>query len=418
MNAIKYFIALLIFCLNIVSFSQWQKITSFPTIYALDVINSSNTFYVITYGNGVYKSTDGTASWQPVNNGLNVNDALRGADIMFSGTNIFIATVDGVYKSTDGAASWVKKSSGIVLGGGANNLFAESVFEDAGVLYTGSYTGIYRSTNNGDNWVVTNISGSAVSAKGFLNYNGILFAARETNNMPGSYKSTDGGVTWSPFAITGTYLPAITFFNDGTRLYSGTIDGVWVSSDNGQNWVSRNTGLSLDPYSSSIIRVNSTLITSLKFGGSGIYRSSNDGLNWENISTGLPFLSSIEKLITYQDKIIAVTSDGLYQRFTSEIVGVESNTQTANEFSLSQNYPNPFNPSTNIEYGVKSHSVNVKLLVYDILGNEILALINRKQNAGTYKVEFDGTDFPSGVYFYQLAVDGSIIDTKKMLMIR
>src|SRR5260221_2993289 len=100
-NYFQLFILLLLFA-NSELYSQWQKINSFTPAYALNIINSGNTFYVITYSNGVYKSTDGTISWQAVNNGLNTNDALRGYDVMFSGANIFIATVDGVYKSTDG----------------------------------------------------------------------------------------------------------------------------------------------------------------------------------------------------------------------------------------------------------------------------------------------------------------------------
>jgi hypothetical protein len=134
-------------------------------------------------------------------------------------------------------------------------------------------------------------------AKNFTVHNGMLFAARETINNPVGYQSTNNGVTWS--TITTYNFPMITFFSEGTNLWAGTIDGVWLSTNSGASWIHRSTGLSPDPYSSSIIRVNGTLLTSLKFGGSGIYRSSNDGINWED-RTGLPF--QVRLLIVYNGK--------------------------------------------------------------------------------------------------------------------
>lgn len=420
----KYYslIVLFILAFNLSAYSQWQRITSIPSSYFEKVIFSGSTLYAINLNNGVYKSTDGTASWVQVNTGLNVSDALRGYDIIFSGPNLYIATVDGIYKSTNNAASWVKKSTGLVIGSGSNNLFAMSLFEDSGVMYAGTYSGIYRSTDSGENWVVTNISGSAVMATSFIKYNGIFFCARETNNSPGSYKSTDNGLTWSPFAITGSYLPSITFFDDNTRLYAGTIDGVWVSTNNGLNWASRNQGLSLDPYSSSIIRVNGVLFTSLKFGGSGIYRSFNDGLQWEDIGTGLPFLGEIAQLIVYQDKILAATSAGIYQRPIGELVPVANNNETVSGFSLSQNYPNPFNPATKIKFDISGSVGNaymrsVHLKVFDVLGREVVSLVDQNMKPGEYEIEFNASELPSGVYFYKLESSG-FTSTRKMLLIK
>jgi len=85
-------------------------------------------------------------------------------------------------------------------------------------------------------------------------------------------------------------------------------------------------------------------------------------------------------------------------------------------FSLSQNYPNPFNPSTNIKFELpKSNYVTLK--IYDALGREIATLINEKLAPGTYEVEWNGSNYPSGVYFYRLITD-NFSETKKMLMIK
>ncbi|MFZ4591580.1 MAG: T9SS type A sorting domain-containing protein [Ignavibacteria bacterium] len=86
------------------------------------------------------------------------------------------------------------------------------------------------------------------------------------------------------------------------------------------------------------------------------------------------------------------------------------------KFSLSQNYPNPFNPKTNINFQVPKTSL-VTLKVYDVLGREVVALVNEKMQAGSYKVDFDGSRYTSGTYFYRLETDG-YAETKKMLLIK
>jgi hypothetical protein len=87
-----------------------------------------------------------------------------------------------------------------------------------------------------------------------------------------------------------------------------------------------------------------------------------------------------------------------------------------NNFYLSQNYPNPFNPSTSIQYAV-SNMQFVSIKVYDILGNDIANLVHEEKPAGEYKVEFNGTGLPSGIYFYQLRA-GNFVETKKMVLLR
>jgi hypothetical protein len=92
-------------------------------------------------------------------------------------------------------------------------------------------------------------------------------------------------------------------------------------------------------------------------------------------------------------------------------------------FNLEQNYPNPFNPTTKIKFTIPSvetgyiPSLPVTLKIYDILGNEIATLVNEEKSAGTYKVEFDKSGLPSGIYFYRLQA-GKFSETKKMILIK
>ena len=92
------------------------------------------------------------------------------------------------------------------------------------------------------------------------------------------------------------------------------------------------------------------------------------------------------------------------------------------EYMLYQNYPNPFNPVTNIRYSiipnVKGKTSKISLIVYDITGKETAVLVNEEQRAGIYEFDFNGSEHSSGVYFYTLIIDGKVIDTKKMLLIK
>ena len=85
-------------------------------------------------------------------------------------------------------------------------------------------------------------------------------------------------------------------------------------------------------------------------------------------------------------------------------------------YSLSQNYPNPFNPLTVISYQLAVSNV-VNLKVYAALGKEVATLVNEKQNAGSYSVEFNGEGLPSGVYYYKLEA-GDFVETKRMVLLK
>ena len=95
---------------------------------------------------------------------------------------------------------------------------------------------------------------------------------------------------------------------------------------------------------------------------------------------------------------------------------VEVNWSPFTTYKLEQNYPNPFNPTTTIGFGIPEKG-NVKLSILNILGEEIKILLNEEKEAGYHSVDFDGSDLPSGVYFYQLKA-GSFIETKKMVLLR
>jgi hypothetical protein len=125
---------------------------------------------------------------------------------------------------------------------------------------------------------------------------------------------------------------------------------------------------------------------------------------------------------TYVDKTVEIGKyyyrlkqmdfDGRYE-YSNEI---EVDVYGVLTFNLEQNYPNPFNPSTSIMYSVPEAG-NIKLSVYNIVGEEVAVLINGYSEAGSFDVTFDASNLPSGVYLYKLQ-SASSVQTRKMMLLK
>jgi hypothetical protein len=112
----------------------------------------------------------------------------------------------------------------------------------------------------------------------------------------------------------------------------------------------------------------------------------------------------------------AVGNGGVIVRLQLLTGIIGNNNEIPKNFTLLQNYPNPFNPSTKITYQIPVTG-NVKLVIYDLLGREVKTLINEVKQPGTYLVDFDGTNFASGIYFYKLE-SGTFSESKKMILLK
>lgn len=91
-------------------------------------------------------------------------------------------------------------------------------------------------------------------------------------------------------------------------------------------------------------------------------------------------------------------------------------TPVVEDFYLAQNYPNPFNPTTSFELRVRSYEF-VSLKIFDVMGREVAALMNERKSPGIYKVTWDASHLPSGVYFYRMTA-GSFTETKKLVLMK
>lgn len=160
------------------------------------------------------------------------------------------------------------------------------------------------------------------------------------------------------------------------------------------------------------LRVKTTDENAIYFGGILFSQSSETYFNW----------------ITKDGGIFEAAPDtgsgisGTVNLNSASLTKIINATSTENEitlpqdFVLDQNYPNPFNPATIIKYSIPFNT-NVSIRVYDILGNEIAALVNENKNAGVFEVKFNGEGLSSGIYLYQLRA-ANFVETRKMTLIK
>lgn len=101
---------------------------------------------------------------------------------------------------------------------------------------------------------------------------------------------------------------------------------------------------------------------------------------------------------------------------TDSTISFVDNQTLINDYRLEQNYPNPFNPVTTIQYQIPV-TERVTLKIYDVLGVEVETLVNEEKSAGSYKIEFDASQLPSGIYFYRIEI-GDFYNVKKMILLK
>ncbi len=177
------------------------------------------------------------------------------------------------------------------------------------------------------------------------------------------------------------------------------------------------------------VELNWTTATEISNSGFSVERKTNNS-NWQEITfikgngtttevSNYSFSDTPNKTakLYYRLKQIDFNGTAVYSKT------VEVNFGSPSKFSLEQNYPNPFNPSTKIKYSIpalgKMNMQTVKIKVYDLLGNEIVTLLNEEKASGEYEVEFDSGKYnlPSGIYFYSITA-GNFNSVKKMTLLK
>jgi len=230
------------------------------------------------------------------------------------------------------------------------------------------------------------------------------------------YKSNDGGRTVEYVSVIpgGKYnsIYAANVYNAGQRIYACG-QGVKYSSDFGLTW----NDFGLNQYE--VVRLvyeSWSLLAATK--NDGYFVKYHSVGNWEPFSIGLGKGKVIVEALNYTSWVLHTATENHSVYFLWLIINdaAEGEGFIPGKFVLAQNYPNPFNPLTKVKYSVPQLS-KVSIKVYDILGKEVAALVNEEKPAGLYEVNWNASDFPSGVYFYRLQTD-NFIQTKKMILIK
>ena len=367
------------------------------------LITEDNNIYTAEWG--INRSTDYGQSWQTVNNGLG-NLSVRTL-IVNSNGHLFVGTDDNqngiIFRSTDQGEDWARVDSfptGLSIKGMASGPNGEIVAVGVGYGYI-----LHISTDDGLTWQdISYGTGGAYSAA--VNSAGDIFVARNG----GVDRKLANDTVWTVCSGAGSGSPPVIFIASNGYIYTDYTK----STDNGDTWMTNNFPTFISSYAENTL---GHLFIGTFNSGQGVYRSTDYSETWEQLNTGLPIMDIRSVAVDDQDYLYAGSwGMSMFKTTTSTFVSVDELKFEPTSFSLEQNYPNPFNPDTKIKYSVPQTSM-VKIIIYDVLGNEIETLVNQEKSTGDYEVEFDGSKLSSGVYFYQLRV-GNFIETKKMVLLR
>lgn len=395
----------------------------------------SGTFY--TARQRVYKSTNNGGSWTAVSNNVNGTNAVR--ELAQSKTNpsiMFATTGSQIFKSTDEGANWTNITSGLP------NRTITSVYvhpaDENTVLLTFSGFGtskVYKSTNGGSNWV--SISGDLPDTP----VNDILIFTEHAGYPNTYFVATDigvfvtenNGVNWLeiPNGLPNTvimhldYSPSVKMLRAGTHgrgVYEAYIDftiPVELVSFTA-NQLSRK------------VQLNWTTATEINNRGFEVHRKLKNQ-DWEILSFISGYGSTTEpKAYSYEDdyeflpyngtaiyRLKQIDFDGSFKY--SDQMSVEVSF-VPSETNISQNFPNPFNPSTTIKYSINQEG-NVRISIYNPVGQEIEKLISEYKSSGTYEVVWNAEEYTSGIYFYLFEFSGATgsvnyKEMKKLVLIK
>jgi len=378
--------------------TNWPASNSYFSLYTNQDMVFARTWDSLN-GGGMFLTTDDGTSWSQIGSADSSIDILS---IVALNSQILAGTWNGFYLSTDDGKTW---NAATPAGIPADTPIWSVVTIDS-TLFAGVTGGIYKSSDDGSSWTEAS-SGIPVDARitsVFANGNAI-YAGSAGN---GIFKSTDGGTNWTAIdsGLGDMHISQLAVL--GTRLFAVTLTGVFISDNDGTSWAADNSGLE---NVNCFAVVNGRLLAGTD--DDGVHLSIDSGATWRSFNSGIPANTRVWSLIESGDNIFAGTSSGVWVTASATEVREISVPLT---FTLNQNYPNPFNPSTTISYELSAKSF-VSLKVYDVLGREVVTLVDGRREAGSHKVTFDGSRLSGGVYIYKL-VAGSQSSTKKMIFMK
>ncbi len=380
-------------------------------------------------------------SWSPLGSGINneVNAIAVSGNDVYAGGIFNIAGGNNV----NSLAKW-DGNNWTDVGGGVNGIARAISIVGSDVYVGGVFTMVGGSVPgriarwDGSAWhtLGDGVNGSVFSILQSENdlYVGGMFTT--AGNLPANRiaKFNMANSTWSPIdeGATGSVDAMSVQGSTGSMIIAGAFGQ--VGNNNQANYVARFTD-SENPLPVELVsftalqeedKVNLSWSTSSETNNRGfeILRfTQNDNNGWQKIGfvQGYGTTTELNYYLFTDDNLAAgvysyrlkqINYDGTLSY--SDIIEVDFTGVVG--FTLEQNYPNPFNPSTTIRYSLPSAG-EIELTVFDVFGSEIETLVNQRQPAGNYTIDFDASELSSGIYFYQLST-GSFSQTKKLTLIK
>jgi hypothetical protein len=275
-----------------------------------------------------------------------------------------------------------------------------------------------------------------------MSFNNILYAGGDfLNSGPNQLKRIArwNGTNWLPLGLGIDDGSVYAFcIYQGSLAIGGTFTSVGgsfvnrIASWNGAGWATIGSGFNNGVYA--LFPSATYLYAGGNFDFADFLPASKaamyNGTSWSALGSGLSGNNSIGKTITgFLGRIVYggnFTNAGGNTVSNLALWGTPLGIkpiggEVPGSYILEQNYPNPFNPVTKIRFGIPSRSgsemTNVKIAVFNVLGKEIMELVNQYLEPGNYEIEFDGGNLSSGTYFYKL-VTGDFTSAKKMIIMK
>jgi len=381
---------------------NWNNISknSFDKCNDLKIC-SKNLFYLMT-PNKIYKSYDSGENFLLKFNNAQYN--LNALDFIDSLKGVAVGSSGRVLTTTNGGNNWTASTIG------NNNLIGVSVYNNKIIIEDSASTAIFISTNFGINWNTVNISSARGRLMRFINTN-LGFITNYGNKL---FKTTNGGFNW----VFVSNLSVASFdFSDENNGIGVTFNKYYRTTNGGILWDTTYFPSNLDIIYIKFAGINTVYIS----GMSGrILKSTNAGVNWVQ-QNSYSYIGIQNYELSFLDSLygFAFTENNLLRTFSGGDVNVsisEIKTDIPKKYLLHQNYPNPFNNSSQFKFDIIKSGF-VKIVLYNILGQEVQTLVNERLQPGIYEATFNGSMLNSGVYFYKLITDG-FTETKRMVLIK
>ena len=415
--------------------ASWNESRSLPItqFYAGEIyFNNPDRILGGTQDNGTIRTTAVSGVWDEIYGG----DGFYCLVDYTNGQNVY--QFGGLGRSTNGGNSFLGATNGLDLT--YTNWMTPYVMDknNPQTLYCGTYK-IHKTTDGMQSWNVISPDltnghvqglGSITTVDVAKSDPGVIYCGTDDANV---WVTTNGGGGWTKInnGLPRRWVTRVAVHPDSANVCYVTLSGYKVDStgshifrttDFGNVWTSIRGNLPDAPINDVIIDPANT--NSLIIGTDiNVMTTNNLGADWYILSSGIPSNVPCQDLTFHAPSrtlIVWTHGRGAYKTIVP-LSGIQNiNSGVAESFELMQNYPNPFNPETNLEFGI-SELGYVSLKIYDVLGNEIETLVNENKPAGRYSVQWNGSDFASGVYFYKLSVTGGageFSEVKKMMLLK